>query len=262
MADRIVIDRSDPACVVVTLNRPKKRNALTLELWRELAATFASLEDDEEARVVILTGAGGYFCAGADISEFGEVRTGKEAGEIYEAAVEQCNVTIQSLSKPTIAAISGFCIGGGFALAQVCDFRVADSTAVFSLPPARLGIIYRRHECETLLALVGLAKAKEILFTAQRFDVEQAKAFGIVDRIADASTDVLAIAHEFARSISGNAPLSVKGMKFILNALAAGSADDQQSEISGLINTAIDSEDYKNAVQAFADKRQPKFRGR
>ncbi|MFP6681104.1 MAG: enoyl-CoA hydratase/isomerase family protein, partial [Gammaproteobacteria bacterium] len=156
MAEHIVIDRSDPACVVVTLNRPKKRNALTLGLWRELAAIFGSLEGDKEARVVILTGAGGCFCAGADISEFGEVRTGKKAGEIYEAAVEQCNLSVRSLSKPTIAAISGFCIGGGFALAQVCDFRVADLTAVFSLPPARLGIVYSQHECEALLALVGL----------------------------------------------------------------------------------------------------------
>ncbi len=262
MADPIVIDRSDPTCVVVILNRPEKRNALTLARWRELATIFAALENDEEVRVVILTGAGGYFCAGADISEFGELRTGKEAGEIYEAAVEQCNVSIQSLSKPTIAAISGFCIGGGFALAQVCDFRVADSTAVFSLPPARLGIVYSRHECETLLALVGLAKAKEILFTAQRFDVEQAKAFGIVDRIADMSTDVLATARELAQSMSGNAPLSIKGMKYILNALAAGSANDKESEINELIDTAIDSDDYKNAVKAFADKRQPEFRGR
>ncbi|MFP6681439.1 MAG: enoyl-CoA hydratase-related protein, partial [Gammaproteobacteria bacterium] len=97
---------------------------------------------------------------------------------------------------------------------------------------------------------------------AQRFDVAQAKAFGIVDRIADTSTDVLVVAHELARSISRNAPLSVKGMKFILNALAAGSAGDQESEINELIGTAIDSEDYKNAVQAFADKRQPKFLGR
>ena len=92
MTEAILVDRSDPACVVVTLNRPEKRNALTLALWRELTSTFAALEDDKHARVVILTGAGGYFCAGADISEFAEVRTGKAAGEIYEAAVEQCNV--------------------------------------------------------------------------------------------------------------------------------------------------------------------------
>ena len=99
MTKAIEVDRTDPACVVVTLNRPEKRNALSLALWRELAAIFTELEGDAEARVVILTGAGGYFCAGADISEFAEVRTGKAAGEVYEAAVEQCNVAIQTLSK-------------------------------------------------------------------------------------------------------------------------------------------------------------------
>lgn len=261
MTESIVVDRTDPACVVVTLNRPEKRNALSLALWRELASIFAALEDDEHARVVILTGAGGYFCAGADISEFAEVRTGKAAGEIYEAAVEQCNVSIQTLSKPTIAAISGFCIGGGFALAQVCDFRVADTTAVFAVPPARLGIVYSRHECETLLALVGLAKAKEILFTAEQFGIEQATAYGVVDRVADDGTNVLATAREFAARITGNAPLSLKGMKLILNALAAGAADDKRGEIKAHINAAIESDDYKEAVRSFADKRQPQFRG-
>ena len=262
MTEAIVVERTDPACVVVTLNRPEKRNALSLKLWRELASIFTSLEDDAQARVVILTGAGGYFCAGADISEFAEVRTGKAAGEIYEAAVEQCNISIQSLSKPTIAAISGFCIGGGFALAQVCDFRIADTSAVFAVPPARLGIVYSRHECETLLALVGLAKAKEILFTAEQFGIEQATAYGVVDQVADDSSNVLASAREFAARMTGNAPLSIKGMKLILNALAAGSAKDQQAEINAHIDAAIESDDYKEGVQAFAEKRRPKFRGR
>ena len=261
MTKAIEVDRTDPACVVVTLNRPEKRNALSLALWRELAAIFTELEGDAEARVVILTGAGGYFCAGADISEFAEVRTGKAAGEVYEAAVEQCNVAIQTLSKPTIAAISGFCIGGGFALAQVCDFRIADTTAVFAVPPARLGIVYSRHECETLLALVGLAKAKEILFTAEQFGIDQATAYGVVDRVADDGTNVLSTAREFAARITGNAPLSLKGMKLILNALAGGSAKDKRAEINAHIDAAIESDDYKEAVQAFAEKRPPEFRG-
>ena len=109
-------------------------------------------------------------------------------------------------------------------------FRIADTTAVFAVPPARLGIVYSRHECETLLALVGLAKAKEILFTAEQFGIDQATAYGVVDRVADDGTNVLSTAREFAARITGNAPLSLKGMKLILNALAGGSAKDKRAE--------------------------------
>jgi enoyl-CoA hydratase/carnithine racemase len=262
MAEHILIDRSDPACAVVTLNKPEKRNALNLAMWRELASTFAALEEDEEARVVILTGAGGYFSAGADISEFGEVRAGREAGEAYEAATHECCVRIETIPKPTIAAISGFCIGGGFGLAQVCDFRIADASAIFAIPPARLGIVYSGYECRTLIALVGLAKAKEILFTGDRFGIDEAIACGFVDRLAGGGRDALTEARDFANRMSDNAPLSIRGMKKILNALAAGTADEQRTDIDAAIAAAMDSEDYKEAVRAFAEKRPPAFRGR
>ncbi len=262
MAEHILLDRSDPACAVVTLNRPKKRNALNLAMWRDLRSTFAALATNEDIRVVILTGAGGYFSAGADISEFSEVRIGKEAGEAYEAAVEACCVAIETLPKPTIAAISGFCVGGGFGLAQVCDFRVADESATFAIPPARLGIVYSGYECRSLIALVGLSKAKKILFTGERFGTDEASTCGFIDQMATGGRDALAEALEFSTTMSDNAPLSIKGMKLILNALAAGTAGDQQTEIDAAITAAMESEDYKEAVQAFAEKRPPAFRGR
>ncbi len=116
--DVILIDRDDPKIVVVTLNRPKRRNCVTLAMWRQLASIFRSLDEDREARVVILTGAGGAFCAGADISEFNEVRSGPEDGARYEEAVIACDQAIRDISKATIAAVSGYCIGGGVGLAQ------------------------------------------------------------------------------------------------------------------------------------------------
>ena len=260
MVDHILVDRSDPVCVVVTLNKPAKRNALNLAMWRDLASTFAQLAVDEAARAVILTGAGGCFSAGADISEFAESRTGKKAGEAYEAAVHNCYRGIETLAKPTIVAISGFCIGGGFGLAQICDFRVADDSATFALPPARFGIVYGRDHCRTLLALVGLAKAKEILFTAKRFSVAEAVACGFVDRVAANGKGALASAVEFARQMAANAPLSIEGMKLILNTFAGGAGDDER--IDAMIANAMESADYKEAVQAFAEKRQPVFRER
>ncbi|MBT5414216.1 MAG: 3-hydroxybutyryl-CoA dehydratase [Rhodospirillaceae bacterium] len=258
----ILVDKSDPAVPVVTINRPERRNALTLSMWRRLGAAFDELARDEAARVVVLTGAGGYFCAGADISEFKEVRSGPEDGEIYEAAVQFCGRAIESLPKATVAAISGYCIGGGFGLAQACDFRVADGTASFAVPAARLGIVYNRHECQTLLSLVGLAKAKDILFSGDRLDADQASSIGFVDRLADEGEGALGAARRFSARMSGNAPLTISGVKLILNALAAGDADRRADDIAAAGRKALESEDYQEGIRAFAEKRSPLFCGR
>jgi enoyl-CoA hydratase/carnithine racemase len=166
----------------VTLERPAKRNAVTLAMWREIAARFRAFAGEPEIRVVVLSGSGGNFCAGADISEFGTTRTGVEDGAAYEHAVDGCTEAIMALPKPTIAAIAGFCVGGGCGLAMACDFRIADRTARFGIPAARLGIVYGPTDCRNLIDLVGLARAKEILFTGRRFDAAEAQRIGLVCR--------------------------------------------------------------------------------
>jgi enoyl-CoA hydratase/carnithine racemase len=251
--------RIESGIATVTLDRPAKRNAVTLGMWRELRRVFEACAADASVRVVVLTGAGGHFCAGADITEFDQVRSTVEEGAAYEHAVDSLTDAITGLMKPTIAAVSGFCVGGGCGLAMACDFRVADRTAQFGIPAARLGIVYGIPDCRNLMHLVGLASAKEILFTGRRFDAAEAYRIGFIDRLADdVKHEVAALAHTLAE----NAPLSIAGIKLVLQSLAAGHADRRSADVAAAMDRAMASEDYREAVRAFKEKRRPTFTGR
>jgi enoyl-CoA hydratase/carnithine racemase len=247
MTDIVVrVDASGIA--TVALNRPAK-----------IGEVFAGFADDPAVRVAVLTGRGGHFCAGADISEFSVVRTGVEDGAVYEHAVDRASEAIMALPKPTIAMVSGFCVGGGCGLAMACDFRIADHTGQFGIPAARLGIVYGTIDCRNLIDLVGLSRAKEVLFTGRRFDAAEALAIGLVDRLTDdAEREVAA----FAATLAENAPLSIAGNKLILQSLSAGEAGRRAAEIEAASDRALASSDYQEAVRAFAEKRRPGFTGR
>lgn len=243
----------------VTLNRPARRNAVTLAMWRELGGTFAELGARSDVRVVVLTGAGGHFSAGADITEFGAVRSTVEQGTAYEHAADRCTEALMSLAKPTIAAISGYAIGGGCGLALACDFRLADRTATLGIPAARLGIVYGTVDCRNLLNLVGLPRAKEVLFTARRYDADTALRIGLVDRVAG---DLDAEVRAFAGELAANAPLAIAGAKLVLDALARGEAERRSRDIDAAIGRALASDDYREGVRAFGEKRPARFTGR
>jgi enoyl-CoA hydratase/carnithine racemase len=253
---RVTSDR----VAVVTLNRPAKRNAVNLEMWRRLAAVFGELSADDDVRLVLLTGAGGHFSAGADISEFPSVRSAVEDGVAYEEAVDACYESLLRLAKPTVAAISGYAVGGGCALSICCDFRVADRTARLGIPAARLGIVYSIRECHLLWSLVGLANARRILFTGELLDIDDARAMGLVDVTVDGG--VVDGALRFAGGIARNAPISVRGAKLVLNALAEGRLEGIRQEHGELSRHALGSEDYREGARAFLEKRRPRFTGR
>jgi enoyl-CoA hydratase/carnithine racemase/carbon monoxide dehydrogenase subunit G len=243
---------------VVTLNRPSRRNAMSLAMWRDAAQIFNQLGQNPDVRAVILTGAGGNFCAGADISEFAEVRATVEQGTEYELSVDACCDAIAATPKPTIAVVNGFCIGGGCHLAMACDFRFAAPTATFGIPAARLSIVYGVGGTQKLLALVGLSNAKKILYSAKQFGADEALRIGLADRM---DADPLAAAKGFAGVMAQNAPLTIAGTKVVLNGLAMGMGALDKAVGDQVIDRAVNSEDYRDARQAFVEKRRPVFKG-
>lgn len=244
----------------VTIDRPAKRNALSLAMWRRLGTTFTALGKNPSARVVILTGAGGHFCAGADISEFSKVRNTPEAGAIYEAAVEAALHAIRDCPKPTIAAVTGFGLGGGCGIALACDLRAGDDTTRMGIPAAKLGNVYGALECELLLRAVGLANAKLVLYAGRQFPIGECLHMGLVN--STGTGDALGTARLLAHELAANAPISLKGAKVILEALERSEADTRKREIDAVIHEALSSEDYAEAAKAFVAKRKPVFRGR
>jgi enoyl-CoA hydratase/carnithine racemase len=259
-AQDILVSGERSGIATVTLNRPAKRNAVSLAMWRRLGELFAELGEREDVRVVVLTGAGGHFCAGADISEFSIVRADSRSGRIYEAANEGAAIALRDCRKPTIAAISGYGMGGGCALALACDLRVGDATTRMGIPAARLGVVYGELDCALLYRQVGLANAKRVLYSGRYFDAKECAAMGLLDIVAPGSA--LEGAYALAAEMTDNAPLSLAGSKLVLDALASGAASSRHAEISASIEGAMNSADYREGARAFLEKRKPAFRGR
>lgn len=243
---------------IVTLNRPAARNALTLLMWQRIPQIFRELDEQAEVKAIVLTGEGGNFSVGADISEFSEVRQDSQASVAYEVAVDAASEAIASSRKPVIAVLQGYCLGGGCHLALACDFRFADTAVSIGIPAARLSIVYGIRSTQRLLSLVGLTNAKRILFGAERFGAQEAIGMGIVDRVSE---DPMREAKAFAASMAMLAPLSIAGAKQILNGLARADGKFDERGAQELIDVASNSEDYEEGRSAFMEKRPPRFKG-
>jgi len=256
----ISVEREAEGLAVVTLDRPAKRNAISLSMWQSLKSIFHELGKTDEVRAVVLTGAGANFSAGADIGEFAIVRADARSGAIYERAEEEALLAVLHCNKPTIAQISGFAVGGACALACACDFRIADRSATFFIPAARLGIVYSLLETELLLRQVGLANAKHILFSGERITGDKALRIGLLTELVEA--EVEHATRQFASGFAANAPISLAGNKAILNALARGEANQRRADLEAWIHRSMESDDYKEGQRAFREKRPPRFSGR
>ncbi len=239
-----------------------RRNAFDLEMWRALPNLMAALGAEPEARVVVLSGAPGLpFCSGADISEFATVRATSEGGRAYEQANVEAFDAISSCPKPTLAAISGFCMGGGVGIASACDLRVAQDGAVFGIPAGRLGVGYPPSAMRYVVAAVGPQRAMEMFLTARRVSASEALDIGLLSRLLDEETFIGGV-DELAATIAANAPLTLRAAKAAIRAAAQFPNAPTLAECEGLVKACFDSADYMEGRAAFLEKRAPKFSGR
>lgn len=260
MRGEVRIERDGPIARMV-FDHQERRNAITVDMWDAIPDVVQTLQEDSEVRVVIMRGGGSEaFVSGADISEFEKTRTGN-AGRDYDALTARAFAALQGLEKPLIASIHGFCIGGGAAIALTADLRYAADDARFSVPPARLGLGYHTAGIQTLIRIVGFSETADLLFTGRRVDAHEARHIGLANEVfakdsLDASVD------ELAQMISNNAPLTIRSAKISLQELAKLEAERDTVRINDSIERCYQSEDFKEGVRAFLEKRKPKFSGK
>lgn len=246
----------------ITFNNIPKRNALTVEVQTVLPGLLQALQDNTEVRVVVLTGAGtDAFVSGGDISEFEKQRTSPAARTEYDRTYARYRRAWEVLEKPVIAMIRGFCLGGGLLLALKADIRITAEDGQFGIPAARLGLGYGPSGIRPLIDVVGPAWTSEIMFTGRRFSAEEALRMGLVNNIVPADQLELEV-DKLAARIRDNAPLTVASCKVTIREELKQRDQQDVARVEQLVEDCFLSEDYKEGQRAFAEKRQPQFKGR
>ncbi len=260
MTDKILTEQNGEIARII-FNQPEKRNAVSLEMWEAVEAAATRFAADPTVRILILSGAGGKaFVSGADISKFETERASAEAVAHYNATTKRVYDMIEAFPKPTIAQIDGFCIGGGVALSLCCDLRICGESSNFAVPAAKLGLGYGFPGIKRLVDVVGPSFAKEIFFTARRFNAEEARVMGLVNRVVP-DDQVGKIAEETAQMIAANAPMTVESVKYIVSQTVAPESARDLAECDARVLACFESADYIEGRRAFLEKRKPNFVG-
>jgi enoyl-CoA hydratase/carnithine racemase len=259
-ADKM-LSRKEGRVGYLVFNNPERHNAVSLEMWEMAGRILEDFARDDEIRVVVLTGAGNKaFVSGADISRFENERAREEAVARYNVAVEKSYSSIHEFPKPTIALIRGYCIGGGLGLAVCCDLRICTDKSRFAIPAANLGLGYGFPGLKRLVDVVGPAFAKEMFFTARQFDANEAREMGLVNRVV-ADGELEEVAKGYAETISANAPLTIRSVKFTVGEVLKDEGERDMKRVADLVAACFASQDYIEGRRAFMEKRKPVFTG-
>ncbi|MEL6505388.1 MAG: enoyl-CoA hydratase-related protein [Pseudomonadota bacterium] len=235
----------------LTFANPTRHNALTQSDWLAIRPALEKMLR-AKARVIIVSGEGASFCAGADISEFGTVRKDAATARIYEAANVDAFAALRDCPVPTIAAIDTHCMGGGFGLAAACDLRIATPRAKFAVPPAKLGLAYPVEAIGDIVSALGVQNAKTMLMTARRYHALSMKAMGFLLEVVEEHA-LHPRAEDLATEIASLAPLTHRATKAAIHGT---------SDAKALAYATFESADYAEGRAAFKDKRTPQFEGR
>lgn len=252
----ILIER-DGSIAQVILNRPDKRNALNLAMWRALRDAFADIQDDNALRCLVIRGAGGNFAAGADLAEFAALRATTDQAEAYGQDMLAALLAIRDCRHPTIAAIEGLCVGGGLEIALMCDLRLAATDSRYGIPIQKVGVAMPYPELSILTQILGPATMLELLLEGQLHDAGWAERRGLIARV---SSDLPAELAAATGRITAGSPLSHRHHKRLIHRATGANLPDE-SEIIRASYAAVETGDYREGLQAFLERRPANFSG-
>jgi enoyl-CoA hydratase/carnithine racemase len=244
----------EPPLARIVLDRPERRNAMSAAMWSDLVHVCEEIESNAEIETVIVEGAGGHFCSGADISEFDEVFADAGSARTYLDAIERALEALNRLNRPTLAKIEGSAIGGGLAIALACDLRFAAQDAHLAAPPAKLGLLYGPVETRLLVETIGAAAAKDLLFSARAVEPQEALRLGLINRCLPAAA-LAEASRAQAKAWSGLSQASIRGAKKAVSAALAA----KFVELRELVEAAALGDDFREGRAAFKAKRSAQF---
>jgi enoyl-CoA hydratase/carnithine racemase len=260
---KLLLDRPAEAVARLRLDNPAKRNALDHDVLDAIAEALPRLDDGIEVRCLIVTGAGEMFSAGYDIGDIPDESFEHDAEALVAHPFAAAMDAVSAHPFPVVAAINGHCLGGGLELAVRCDIRICADGAKLGMPPARLGLIYGHTGLRRFIDVIGVARTKELFLVGRNVDAARAEHIGLVNDVVPAA-EVESASLELASRIAANAPLASRGNKRAIETLASFDrlTPEQEAELVALRESCFASEDFREGVRAFGEKREPRWQGR